>query len=487
MNVRTALLGRLTMGLACSISFAGSAGLLAGSAAQAENFSWNFQRTGFRSTQSAPQTALSMRGDLSWPVVYGIDAGMLNAYSLFPVLNTRPLIGPPTNWHQIGANLTGSPVTFPSANLQAASGSPDGFAVSLQTTATSIPPDVVVVGSSSGGFQSPMSGAQAVEFRANGSPYVAGPGTIPGVQPTQKIFDVALSKFGDTGAIVQSSSGTGTLTFWQQSPLLGGAWLSSPLNVTQNDGVLAGGTVDLVYDSSARPHVVGVSRLSPANSVMAQRFDITTGLWTASTLDTVTIGGAPIADVAAASNDHGMVGAAWVNNGTLKYAYMNTNAPTPSWTTTTVAAATPTGVLLELAQGVGLAFDKTGLPVISFVDRTSRQIWIAYDPPLLAPPVFTEGDFNGDGLVDGADAEQWRVGFDSDTGIGDANGDGRTDGADFVAWQRNLGAGANPADPAAAAVPEPASFSLSLVVAAVVLGAKRRAAARSHRILTSSV
>src|SRR5690606_35833945 len=106
---------------------------------------WSFQRTGFRSTMGAagmPQTALSMRSNQSWPVVYGLDQGMLNAYSLFPVSNTGQIpVGPATNWHQIGTSLTGIQSSYSNAFLQADSGSPDGFGVSLQTpTPASVPP-----------------------------------------------------------------------------------------------------------------------------------------------------------------------------------------------------------------------------------------------------------------------------------------------------------------------------------------------------------
>src|SRR5690606_30687136 len=124
---------------------------LLASPAAADNLSWAFQRTGFRSTSSMPQTALAMRSNQSWPVVFGFEQERLNAYSLFPVLSKGQIpIGPPTYWHQIGTNLTGSVVPTSTAYLQAASGAPDGFAVSLQTPfpPQGLPPDTVVVGNS---------------------------------------------------------------------------------------------------------------------------------------------------------------------------------------------------------------------------------------------------------------------------------------------------------------------------------------------------
>ncbi len=123
------------------------------STAAAENFSWNFQRTGFRSTMpSMPQTAVSMCSNLSWPVVYGLDQGALNAYSLFPVVNTGQIpIGPATNWHRIGTNITKGSLPTGNIYLQAASGAPDGFGVAVQTASGSTqPPSLTVWGTSLG-------------------------------------------------------------------------------------------------------------------------------------------------------------------------------------------------------------------------------------------------------------------------------------------------------------------------------------------------
>lgn len=77
--------------------------------------------------------------------------------------------------------------------------------------------------------------------------------------------------------------------------------------------------------------------------------------------------------------------------------------------------------------------------------------WWAKSATLANPP----GDFNNDGMVDGADLAQWRGDF-GDNPDSDADGDGDSDGADFLAWQRNLGTGV--AVPATGAVPEPAAW-----------------------------
>lgn len=441
-------------------------------AAQAPTTKWSFQRTGFRATSSIPQTALSMRSGEAWPVVYGFYENSLNAYSLFPVVNPngKHHVGPPTNWHQIGSNLAGSQFPTSSVFLQADSGSPDGFAVSVQTpTSSSFPQDTVAIGNSQGGFQSPMTGIQAVKFDDNGNPFTATNSLIPNLPTSTKIFDVALSKAGDTGAITQSSGGGGPLTYWQRSPLLGNSWFSTTVPPSDNqsqEGIFAA-TADLVFDGGSRPHIVGISQSrSPGNRVLAQRFDVTTGAWITSTLDTASPVFPGIADVAAASNNDGILGAAWVSGGTLKYAYLDTNVISPNWVVTSVASTTPTGVPLEFSQGVGLAFDNAGLPVISFVDRTMRQIWVAYDPPSAFGGGVTdqpgaEGDFNGDGFVDGYDLDAWGTAF----------GEDGLDGNDFLAWQRNV----VPAAPAAAAaVPEPLALASGLVGAVLLLGSTRK-------------
>jgi hypothetical protein len=436
---------------------------------------WSFQRTGFRSTSGTPQTAVSMRNDLSWPVVYGIDQSMLNAYSLFPVANPGPVpISPPTNWHQIGSNLTRTFVSSSSVYLQAASGSPDGFGVSLQTPfISSQPTDTVITGTSFSGFQAPINGAQALKFDSQGHLFTANNTTIPGLQPNLKLFDVALSSFGEIGAVTQASGGSGPVTFWQQSPLLAGKWLSSPITVDgRSEQFLYGPSIDLAYDTASRPHVIGLDRLTTNNSVAAYRFNIISGAWTSSILDTAAIGSPPIADVAAAANDDGIIGAAWVNFGALKYAFLDTNQPSPQWVVTTVASTTPANLKLEASQGVGLAFDKSGLPVISFVDSGQRQIWIAYDPPLLtAANPATPGDFNADGAVDGNDLNSWTTSFAGEGSVADADGDGDTDGADFLAWQQGL-TGASGSN-ASAAVPEPLSLTSGLVAAALFITTTR--------------
>ncbi|MCA9238319.1 MAG: hypothetical protein KDA44_22760 [Planctomycetales bacterium] len=73
------------------------------------------------------------------------------------------------------------------------------------------------------------------------------------------------------------------------------------------------------------------------------------------------------------------------------------------------------------------------------------------------------GDFNIDGVVDGADLGQWQ----QDYGVSpnsDANLDAASNGADFLIWQRNYGLGAS----SVTAIPEIPSASLSLIGVALL-------------------
>jgi hypothetical protein len=91
------------------------------------------------------------------------------------------------------------------------------------------------------------------------------------------------------------------------------------------------------------------------------------------------------------------------------------------------------------------------------------------------PPTLHDGDFDGDGDVDGADFVAWQTNFPKASGAvlseGDADGDGDVDGADFVVWQTNFpftpGPGASP-------VPEPAACWVAIAGAGFVVGRFQR-------------
>ena len=82
------------------------------------------------------------------------------------------------------------------------------------------------------------------------------------------------------------------------------------------------------------------------------------------------------------------------------------------------------------------------------------------------------GDFDKNGIVDGADLTQWQDDF-GQNGDSDADGDGDSDGADFLTWQRNLGSGAMSLA-SSQAVPEPSTLVLLMGMAACCMIPRRK-------------
>jgi hypothetical protein len=115
-----------------------------------------------------------------------------------------------------------------------------------------------------------------------------------------------------------------------------------------------------------------------------------------------------------------------------------------------------------------IAFDEVAL---SAADQLSVSTYLAdkYGIAGVAGTPSPAGDFDGNGLVNGADLEQWKGDFGINP-ISDADGDGDSDGDDFLIWQRGLGASGTAAN--VAAIPEPSGLILT-VTAGILLGWRR--------------
>lgn len=90
----------------------------------------------------------------------------------------------------------------------------------------------------------------------------------------------------------------------------------------------------------------------------------------------------------------------------------------------------------------------------------------------------SNGDFDGDGDVDGKDFLTWQRGLgltgQPDATTGDADDDGDVDPADLASWKLHFGPGPTPVS----AVPEPASLGLLLAGSMALATVRRRSAKR---------
>ena len=123
--------------------------------------------------------------------------------------------------------------------------------------------------------------------------------------------------------------------------------------------------------------------------------------------------------------------------------------------------------------GLGI-FDE--FRIYSSALSNAEVLYLSQNAPEVVTPTFA-ADFNGNGVVDGADLALWKTGFGKATGAvradGDADADGDVDGSDFLAWQKQFGSGS--ATVAAGAVPEPAGALLAgLAVVAGMIARRGR-------------
>ena len=116
------------------------------------------------------------------------------------------------------------------------------------------------------------------------------------------------------------------------------------------------------------------------------------------------------------------------------------------------------------------------IDLIWFAGAGSVQIYmdnVMHNPNGLITPGYIPGDFDGDGLVNGADYTAWRNTYGQPvapwTGA-DGNGDGVVNNTDYVLWRKQMsiaGTGVG----SGAAVPEPV---VALAIATLALAIRRR-------------
>jgi hypothetical protein len=113
---------------------------------------------------------------------------------------------------------------------------------------------------------------------------------------------------------------------------------------------------------------------------------------------------------------------------------------------------------------------------IQFVGARDATIYlddVFWNPQAIYVPP-TPGDFNGDGLVNGADLLLWQGGYGLSGGAtlldGDADGDADVDGRDLLIWQRNITQSGS-----ITTVPEANTLVLCVVLLAGMASSFRRA------------
>jgi hypothetical protein len=115
----------------------------------------------------------------------------------------------------------------------------------------------------------------------------------------------------------------------------------------------------------------------------------------------------------------------------------------------------------RLATITGVSPQTDNILYVEFVGETGKGGYLnAMQIEAIAGPLM--GDYDDNGVVNGADLDVWEGEF-GDTGAtlgADGDSDGDVDGEDFLIWQRNVGVMAAAAS--AAAIPEPAATTLVL-------------------------
>jgi autotransporter-associated beta strand protein len=127
-------------------------------------------------------------------------------------------------------------------------------------------------------------------------------------------------------------------------------------------------------------------------------------------------------------------------------------------------------VIATAEGGVFGMFDAMDLPS---VDGLAWHLRAAPTSLTLRLVAADTADFDGNGVVDGADFLAWQRGYggaEPSLADGDANRDGMVDGGDLLIWSEQFGAAAS--SPSAAAIPEPCTIELTILLAGAMAGSR---------------
>lgn len=294
-----------------------------------DSFVWFYSETEF----SGQDSALGLSRGLAWPVIFGEN----DTIALRPTSSSG--LGDDF-WYSIGPGVGRNPKAASSPDGRVAgAGEENAFVVGATGGLTFLPGNTTTVDFSPGGA---VVYGSSFDRTITGFPYSSGGG------PT--VFDVAMSPFGDGGAVV------------------GDEFYSTLTGDTEqfafNGPVQYSGFGDLTFDAQGRPHIID-------NDGDIFSFDTTSASWVFASLGDATPGSTRIA-----ADSQGTVGAAFVEQftGNLIYAYWTNSA---GWQTTIVDTN------VSSSERVGLAFDYDDLPVISYTKQGS--LWVAYDPIVSVP------------------------------------------------------------------------------------------------------